>query len=105
MTKTVINKKSLERIKNIHRLSSRYNRKLNNNHKKRLLKIMKEHIKEIEQLSGKDDEHYLIETGDLIILCFEILLENKVSLDETLLHCFKRYETKLPKLIQEGRKS
>ncbi len=100
MNESVIKKKSLERIKNIHKLSRLYNRKLKNNHKKRLLELMKEHIEEIEELSKKNNKHYLTETGDLIILCFGVLLENNISIDKTLLQCFKRYEAKLPKLIK-----
>ena len=99
MNEPAINKKSLERIKNIHKLSKLYNRKLKNNHKKRLLELMKEHIEEIEELAGKNNKHYLTETGDMIILCFELLIENNVSIDKTLLRCFKRYETKLTELI------
>jgi len=102
MAETVIKKESLERVKNIHKLSRLYNKKLNNNHKKRLLQLMKEHVEEIEQLLQKSNRHYLTETGDLLILCFEMLLENRVSIDKTLLQCFKRYETKLPKLIRKG---
>lgn len=101
MKENVLQKKSLERTKNIHELSRLYNKKLKNNHKKRLLELMREHIEEITKLSNKNNRHYLTETGDLIILCFELLLENNVSINKVLLKCFKRYETKLPKLIKE----
>ena len=60
-----------------------------------LLELMCKHIEEIEQLKAKGDKHYVVETGDLIILCFEMLLENQASIDETLETCFKRYEDKL----------
>ena len=99
MDKSVIKKDSLERIKKIHKVSKLLNRKLKDNHKRRLLELMKEHVEEIEELSKKHNRHYLTETGDLIILCFELLLEDGVSIDKTLLRCFKRYETKLPRLI------
>lgn len=101
MKENVLQKKSLARTKNIHELSRLYNKKLKNNHKKRLLELMREHIEEITKLSNKNNRHYLTETGDLIILCFELLLENNVSINKVLLKCFKRYETKLPKLIKE----
>ena len=102
MKENVLQKKSLARTKNIHELSRLYNKKLKNNHKKRLLELMREHIEEITKLSNKNSRHYLTETGDLIILCFELLLENNVSINKVLLRCFKRYETKLPKLIKES---
>lgn len=100
MKENVLRKKSLERIKNIHKFSQLYNQKLKNNHKLRILELMKEYIEEIERLYKKKNLHYLIEVGDLTILCFEFLLENKMSIDEILLQCFERYETKLPKLIK-----
>jgi len=102
MKDKVLNKKSLERIKNIHKLSKLYNRKLKNNHKLRILELMKEHIAEIRRLYKKKNKHYLIESGDLTILCFEFLLENKMSIDEILLKCLERYESKLPRLIKEA---
>lgn len=98
----VLQKKSLARIESIHKLSRLYNKKLKNNHKKRLLGLMREHIDEITKLSNRNNKHYLTEIGDLIILCFELLLENNVSINKVLLKCFKRYETKLPKLIKEN---
>ena len=101
MSLSILRQESLKRIKNIHRLSRLYNFRLKNNHKKQLLNLMKEHIKEIEELSRRNDEHYLTETGDLVILCFEMLLENKMSIDKTLLQCFKRYEKKLSRLLKE----
>jgi hypothetical protein len=101
MKENVLQTKSLARIKNIHKLSRLYNKRLKNNHKKRLLELMREHIEEITKLSNKNNRHYLTETGDLVILCFELLLENNVSINKVLLKCFKRYETKLLKLIKE----
>ena len=56
---------------------------------------------EIEKLADKKDPHYLIETGDLLILCFELLLEAGVDIDEVVLKCFERYEKKLGELIGE----
>jgi len=99
---TIVRFDSLRRIEDIHKLSKLLNKKLRKHHKVRLLELMKEHVKEIEGLFRNGNKHYLTETGDLIILCFEMLLENKQSINETLLKCFKRYEKKLPKLIKES---
>jgi len=91
----------VQRIKDIHALSKTYNDSLGNNHTSRLLELIKEHSEEIETLFRQNNAHFLTETGDLIMLCFEVLLENNVPIDDMLLKCFKRYETKLPKLIKE----
>jgi len=36
--------------------------------------MMKEHIVEIEERYHNNDEHWAIETADLIVLCYELLL-------------------------------
>lgn len=97
----IIQREYLSRIKQIHKLSKSYNKHINHNHKDKLLKLMQEHVDEIRDLYEKGDTHFLTETGDLIILCFELLLEHNISLDETLLKCFTRYETKLGRLVKE----
>lgn len=100
MQKRVLSKEAIRRLKAIHQLSQNYNRKLKKNHRKRLMDLMKEHIDEIYELCQKDNPHYLTETGDLIILCMELLLEEGISIDTMLEKCFNRYEIKLPKLIK-----
>jgi hypothetical protein len=101
MPQSVIQKKALIRIKKIHRLSQRYNKKVRYSHRKRLLELMASHVKEIRQLVRQKNKHYLVETGDLMILCFEMLLEDKASADRILRKCFGRYEQKLTMLIDE----
>lgn len=91
-------------LKNIHRLSRRYNKLLHRNHVETLLTLMKEHITEIQQRYKRSDEHYIVETGDLVILCLELLTETKVSLDKVLSECYKRYHKKLPHLINDLRR-
>lgn len=105
MSPTAIRDSALARIKDIHKISQDYNSQLNHNHTEKLLTLIQEHSEEIRDLYTKKDSHYLTETGDLIILCFELLLENQASINETLLKCFKRYETKLPRLLQEALES
>jgi len=100
MQKRILNAEAAKRLEAIHKLSQDYNRKLKTNHRKRLMELMKEHVDEISKLCRKNNLHYLTETGDLIILCIELLLEEGVSIDEMLLKCFNRYETKLPKLAK-----
>ncbi|MBF0493841.1 MAG: hypothetical protein HQL28_01770 [Candidatus Omnitrophica bacterium] len=94
-------KSALKEIRSIHALSKRYNKTLNKNHTKALMHLVKEHADEIEELSEKKDKHFVTETGDLAILCFEIIMENKASIDAVIGKCYKRYMKKLTQLISE----
>ena len=100
MQNKILSEAVLFRLKTIHKLSQDYNRKLKKNHRKRLMTLMKEHVDEIDELCQEDNPHYLTETGDLIILCMELLLEEGISIDTILEKCFSRYEKKLPYLIK-----
>ena len=99
MAGSVFHPLALERIREIHKLSSKYNAKVKCEHMRRLLDLMKDHIEEIEELYQKGNRHFLVETGDLIILCLEVLLEREASIDEIFEKCFHRYEKKLKELI------
>lgn len=101
MDEKVIYGEALERIKNIHRLSQAYNGSEGNTHNNKLLELMRHHIDEIEELYKDHNPHYLTEVGDLMILCCEMLLENKESVDDIFIKCFGRYETKLNQLLEE----
>jgi len=95
----VLTKKALARIKKVHQLSRKYNGPSQGQHLAKLLLLMRKHAQEITLLHRKKDLHYLIEVGDLLILCFEILLENRRSIDATARLCFTRYEKKLTQLL------
>ncbi|MCX7705744.1 MAG: hypothetical protein N2115_05750 [bacterium] len=89
---------ALERIRKIHNLSSIVNAE---NHREKLLQLARKHIDEIEQLYRKKSSHADIETGDLAILCFELILESGRNPGEVLEHCFDRYEKRLSQLLKE----
>ncbi|MBF0253099.1 MAG: hypothetical protein HQL29_04710 [Candidatus Omnitrophica bacterium] len=93
--KGVIKANAAERIEGIHKLSEKYNRATGKDHADRLLEMIGKHSVEIKELHDKKDKHSLIETGDLIILCFEYLLENGASIDDVIAKCFERFETKI----------
>lgn len=101
MNDHVIHPASLERIRGIHRLSEEYNRRVNAGHAGQLLKLMRKHVDEIEALSRDKNPHYLTETGDLAVLCFELILDGGQPIDDILRKCFLRYENKLTGLLQE----
>ncbi len=83
---------SLEEIKKIHQLSKKKNSK---DHSKVLLDFIEHHAQEIRELYEQGNEHYLTETGDMIILCLELLIENSVMPDEIMEKCYQRFKNKL----------
>lgn len=100
-----MNPQILDRIKKIHKTSQEYNAKLGKDHQERLFELMEEHVAEIKELADKGDKHFLVETGDLAMLCFELMLEHDASIDEILLKCCGRYERKLAELISEKKEN
>jgi hypothetical protein len=94
-----ITKKALERVRDIHRMSRRYNGRRAGSHTGALMALVREHVDEIEELLRRGDPHAAIETGDLAILCFELILERRRRLPETIETCLGRYEQKLEKLL------
>lgn len=94
-------KVALRRIKGVHRLSARYNQKIGKPHTERLIELMRHHIEEIEGLVRQGNPHFLVETGDLAVLCLEVLLEHRTSPDAIMEKCFGRYERKLNSLMAQ----
>jgi len=90
-----------DRVKKIHQLSCRLNGGQGKIHEDKLLSLMRKHMEEVEDLRTAGDSHYLIETGDLLILCLEILLENGKSIDEVTYQCLGRYEKKIRELLDK----
>jgi hypothetical protein len=74
--------------------------KINKQDKTKIIKLIKEHIKEIEESYKKNDEHWTIETADLIILCYELLILEKKDIDNIFNKCLPRYDVKLKRLAE-----
>jgi len=89
-----------KKLGEIHALSARYNGK-GGAHADKLLGLMRKHVEEIEQLHAAGDPHYAVETGDLLVLCHEILLEGREDADLVMEKCYRRYEEKLRELLSE----
>ena len=85
-----------EKLKEISKLSD----KINKQDKNKILHLIKEHIKEIEELYKKSNEHWTIETADLIILCYELLILENKDIDEVFNKCLPRYDIKLKRLAE-----
>lgn len=83
---------ALEQITKIHQLSQKKNA---NNHTKVLLDFIEKHAQEIRELYEQGNKHYLTETGDMIVLCLELLLEKNSLPDEIIEKCYERFLKKL----------
>ena len=79
---------------------SKLSDKINKQDKNKILHLIKEHIKEIEELYQKSNEHWTIETADLIILCYELLILEKKNIDKVFNKCLPRYDVKLKRLAE-----
>ncbi|MCD4781518.1 MAG: hypothetical protein K8S27_13370 [Candidatus Omnitrophica bacterium] len=102
MNPPVISSEALSELRYIHKLSLEYNKTVQVGHQERLLDLMRHHVDEIQELLSREDKHGLVETGDLLILCFELLLEHDASIDDILRQCFDRYKKKLTSLMDES---
>lgn len=85
-----------DKIKEIAELSNRINK--NDSHK--ILEMMKEHVEEIEGLYSDKNEHWAIETADLIVLCYELLLLENKDIDDVFSRCLPRFDVKLKRLAE-----
>ena len=81
-------------VKSITQLSAQ----VNEHHEKKILTMMKDHVDEIIELYERDNDHYQIETADLIVLCFELFILKNVDIDTIFTKCLPRFYKKLNKL-------
>ena len=91
---------AIDQIEQIHRKSQCCNSGNNKEHAAVLLELMQKHADEIKQLKEEKNDHYITETGDLLILCMELIKEANASVDEVFEKCYKRYHDKLDSLIE-----
>jgi len=91
-----IHHKFEEKLNEITELSN----KINKNDKQKILEMMKEHIVEIEELYDDKNEHWAIETADLIVLCYELLLMEDKDIDDVFNRCLPRFDDKLKRLAE-----
>ena len=80
----------------ITELSNKINK--NDNHK--ILEMMEAHVEEIEELYNDKNEHWAIETADLIVLCYELLLLENKDIDDVFSRCLPRFDVKLKRLAE-----
>ena len=73
---------------------------INKNDKQKILQMMKDHVLEIEELYNEKNEHWAIETADLIVLCYELLLMENKDIDDVFSRCLPRFDRKLKGLLE-----
>ena len=95
---TLFSKKELA---DIHSLSRGYNGSGDKPHAEVLLRLMAKHIEEVSQRYREKDEHYVVEAGDLVVLCFELMLEAGYEPDEIMIECYNRYRKKFTSLLEK----
>jgi len=86
-----------KKIREITDLSS----KVNKYDKQKVLSMIKEHIIEIEERYNNCDDHWSIETCDLIVLCFELLMLENKDIDMLFDRCIPRFDKKLLGLAKD----
>ena len=76
--------------------------KINKNDKQKILEMIENHVVEIKERYHKKDEHWAIETADLIVLCYELLLLENKEIDDVFNRCLPRFDIKLKRLVENG---
>jgi len=95
----IISTEFKDKLREIIDLSKKINKKDN----QKILEMMKAHIVEIEELYNKNNEHWAIETADLIVLCYELLMLESKDVDEVFNRCLPRFDVKLKRLAENVR--
>lgn len=93
----VLQQEFYEKLKQITKLSAQ----VNDNDREKLLSMMNDHAVEITDLYHKQDDHYRVETADLIVLCFELLILDGKNIDDVFARCLPRFDKKLHLLLKE----
>ncbi|MCD6476912.1 MAG: hypothetical protein J7K26_01950 [Candidatus Aenigmarchaeota archaeon] len=91
----------LQRVEEIENLSIKCQGSKEENNKF-LLKAIKEHAQEIEELFNKNDTHYQKETADMIILCLEFLISNNVNPNDVINIRLNRFIEKIKEICNEN---
>lgn len=74
--------------------------KINKNDNRKILEMMNAHVEEIEELYNDNNDHWAIETADLIVLCYELLIMENKDIDDVFNRCLPRFDVKLKRLAE-----
>lgn len=75
--------------------------KINKNTSQKILEMIQEHVYEIECLYKEYNDHWAIETADLIILCYELLITEDRDIDDVFKRSLQRFDIKLKRLVKD----
>ena len=75
-------------------------KKINENHKEKIFEMINEHIQEIQELYNENNEHWAVETADLIVLCYELMISESINIDLIFSKALPRFDKKLTKLSE-----
>jgi hypothetical protein len=96
-----ISKEAIEKVKELNELSI----KLHGGEKETadyLLRSIRSHAEEISELFSSGDQHWKVETGDLIVQCMRILSLYGADLNEMFGKGSSRVENKIKELLRES---
>ena len=62
--------------------------------------MLKDYVLGIQELYNKNNEHWAIETCDLIVLCYELLLMEDKDIDNVFERCLRRFGIKLKESLE-----
>ena len=70
---------------------TKLSKKINKNDKQKILQMMKDQVFEIKELYDNNNDHWAIETADLIVLCYEMLLMKSKDIVDVFEQCLPRF--------------
>lgn len=73
-------------------------KKVNGNDSSKILDMICKHAEEISQLYSQNDNHWRMETADLLVLCCELLLMHNQNVDDIVTRCLPRFYNKLHRI-------
>jgi hypothetical protein len=92
----ILHEEFKNKLKDICELS----KKINKNDKQKILSLMNEHVYEIQELYDDKNQHWAIETADLIILCYELLIMENKDIDDVFNRSLPRFDVKLKRMAE-----
>jgi hypothetical protein len=90
---------SSEFVVKLHEIT-KLSAKINKNDNQKIIDMMVDHIAEINTRYHNQDDHWAIETADLIVLCYELLLLENKDIDNVFNKCLPRFDVKLKRLAE-----
>ena len=85
--------------------NSNISEKVNASNKQKILEMTKVHSEKITELYFLKDDHWVIETADLIILCFQLLLNENKDINSVFEKGIPRFYKKLDEIRKQNQRA